>query len=90
MARSVVSKKNTVGVRAALIGRPRRLVDTYPERVECEGGFFLSPWPRLLADLEAGRSVEIYGFQIPAQYRPRGSANNRVRLTADDRIEAVR
>ncbi|MDJ0359696.1 hypothetical protein [Rhodococcus sp. H29-C3] len=88
--RSAVGRRPESGLRAAMIERTRHLVDTQTARVECEDGFFISPWPRLLADLEAGRAVEVCGFQIPVQYRPRGSVSARVRLTADDRIEPAR
>lgn len=90
MARAVVGKKTTSDVRAELIEHARGNVARHRPRVDAgDGGFFISPWPRLLADLEAGDTVILSRWQLPPQFRARGAAFSRYELGADDQLRRV-
>jgi mannose-6-phosphate isomerase class I len=81
-------------LRAALIDYLRECRSRHPERVDIDGGCFVEPYTRLVDQLEAGEAVELSATTVHAGCRraglplPVGACL--YRLTAGDRLEAVR
>lgn len=89
MARSTTARHTTVGNRAALIEHARERAANYRPRVDAEEGCFISPWPRLLADLEEGRAVMLSRWQLPRSLRTPGASFSRLELGTDGQLRRV-
>lgn len=84
-------RRSTAGrdLRSDLIDVVRRRIDGHRGRVVFEdGAVSLSPWPRLLAQLEAGEPVVVDAYLLPADVRP-GEAWGRVRVDSGGSVKPV-
>lgn len=77
---------DAVDVRAELTEQMRRRCERY--RVLVDG--YRSPWPRLVAQLEAGEPVVVYAYQLPREARAGLEPGGRVLVDADGTVEPVR
>jgi len=75
-------------LRAELTAKMRERCELHRATVLLDGAKFVAPWPRLLAQLEAGEPVELEAFQLPAWARPAG-ASGRVLVDADGTVSTV-
>lgn len=77
-------------LRAYLVERIRPKVDKYrPFVVFEDGAVAVSPWPNLLARLEAGEPVTVPGYLLPADVRAEHGASGFFTVAADGTVEKV-
>ncbi len=76
-------------LRREMIERCRVRIRRHRHRVEFpDGAVVVAPWRRLLAQLEAGETVEVYGIELPAwSYEPPPA--HRVSVDADGTVTVL-
>ena len=73
-------------IRRKLADHYRGCLEMFGHRHKFEdGAVFSSPWPRMIEALEAGESVDVYGWEI-CKYRPGIDSQTRYRVHADGTV----